>query len=513
VAPEIPHAEEEVECTRALFEAARQQADVHLEWMKEPEFEKGYRQARRAAFGQSIAKLRLLVLLAFGLFIPSFAMAQHSSTPNPPAAVPLKTERWNLYYQATSIGDTHNSFPAAYSGPLSLSNHVEHEVSLTTTLFFGLRLTKSTEFYFNPEIAGGRGFSGTDGIANAPNGEMPRITTATPKPYLARAYFQQDFAFGDATETVVSDVNQLAGSRPATRYTIYIGRFPLTDFFDNNRYSHDPRKQFMTWATMYNGAWDYPADTRGYTWGWVHEFHTPRWSLRYGSAAEPRVANAMPFDRRVFRDRGDMWEGEYNWTVLKHPGTARLLGFALHTDSGHYSAALRVAAQTGDTPDVAAVHKPGTLKYGAGLSIDQELTQDVGVFGRWGWNDGKTESFAFTAIDRLYEAGISVTGRRWHREADTVATAMAGSGISGVHRAYLAAGGLDFLIGDGRLDHYAPEYVWESYYNARVIPGVFIGIDAQRVANPAYNQDRGPVWIGSLRVHIEVGKDSFRRKP
>ncbi|HYL36923.1 MAG TPA: carbohydrate porin [Bryobacteraceae bacterium] len=436
-----------------------------------------------------------------------------AAIPDPTAGAPADPERWNLFYQATSIGDMHAGFPAAYSGPLSLANHVEHEVSLTTTLFFGLRLTNSTAFYFNPEIAGGRGFSGTDGIANAPNGEMPRITTATPKAYIARAYFQQDFGFGDATEAVKSNVNQLAGTRPATRYTIYIGRFSVTDFFDNNRYSHDPRSQFMTWGTMSNGAWDYPADTRGYTWGWVHEFHTPHWSVRYASAAEPRVANGLSFDRRLFRDRGDIWEGEYDWTVGPHPGAVRLLGFALHTDSGRYADALRVAAGTAATPDVAAAHIPGTTKYGTGLSIEQELTQDVGVFGRWGWNDGKTESFAFTSIDRLYEGGVSFTGRRWHRDADIAATALTGSGISGVHRAYLAAGGLDFLIGDGRLDHYGPEYVWETYYNARLRPGLFVTVDAQRVANPAYNQDRGPVWIGSLRVHIEFGKDAFSRKP
>jgi len=457
--------------------------------------------------------VRPFALLPFGLLLASFGAAQDSSSPDQSADPPVESERWNLFYQATSIGDMHDGFPAAYSGPQSLSNHVEHEVSLTTTLFFGLRLTKSTAFYFNPEIAGGRGFSGTDGIANAPNGEIPRITTATPKPYIARAYFQQDFGFGDATETVKSDVNQLGGFRPAMRYTIYFGRFTVTDFFDNNRYSHDPRSQFMTWGTMYNGAWDYPADTRGYTWGWVHEFHTPHWSVRYGSAAEPRVANGISFDRRLFRDRGDLWEGEYDWTVGQHAGAVRLLGFALHTDSGRYAEALRVARQTGATPDVAAVHKPGTTKYGTGLSFDQELTPEVGVFGRWGWNDGKTESFAFTAIDRLYEGGVSVNGRRWHRDADTVATALTGSGISGVHRAYLAAGGLDFLIGDGRLDHYGPEYVWETYYNARVRPGLFVAIDAQRVTNPAYNQDRGPVWIGSLRVHIEFGKDAFVRKP
>jgi high affinity Mn2+ porin len=451
---------------------------------------------------------RLLALTLSGLFLNALAAAQDPSavTPSEPP------ERWNLFFQATSIGDAHDSFPAAYSGPLSLSNHAEYDASLTTTLFLGFRLTNSTQFYVDPEIAGGRGFSGVNGIANSPNGELPRVASATPKPYIARAYFVQDFGFGKGQEMLTSDDNQLGGTRPMTRYTIYAGRFTVTDFFDNNRYSHDPRSQFMGWGIMYNGAWDYPADTRGYTWGWVHEFHTRSWSLRYGSSAEPRVANGLRFDRRILRDRGDMFEGEKDWSVREHPGAIRLLGSLLHTDSGSYAEALRVAAQTGQTPDVAAVHRPGTLKYGMGINLEQEIIKDVGVFARYGWNDGKSESFAFTAIDRLVQAGVSVNGGRWGRSGDTVATALTGSGISGVHREYLAQGGLDFLIGDGRLN-YGPEYAWESYYNAKVHSGMFVGLDAQRVVNPAYNQDRGPVWIGSIRVHIEFGKDAFARRP
>ena len=201
----------------------------------------------------------LLIFLGFNLW------AQNPQDPQ---------ETWNLYWQATSIGQYHPGFSSPYEGPLSLVSHPEAEVSLTSTFFLGWRPFRDTQFYFDPEIAGGRGFSGTNGIANFPNGEMPRVTVATPKPYIARLYVTQDFGFGDAREPQESDENQLAGSRPATRYSISVGRFSATDFFDDNRYSHDPRTQFMGWAIMYNGAWDYAADTRGYTWGWVHEFHT-----------------------------------------------------------------------------------------------------------------------------------------------------------------------------------------------------------------------------------------------
>jgi high affinity Mn2+ porin len=422
------------------------------------------------------------------------------------------TERWNISWQATSIGQAHDNFHSPYSGPLSLSGPAEAEASLTTTLFTGFRLAENTQLYFDPEIAGGKGFSNVDGLANASNGELPRVASATPKPYIARLFIQQDFGFGDEKETVESDTNQLGGSRPMTRYSIYAGRFTVTDFFDKNNYSNDPRTQFMGWGVMFNGAWDYPADTRGYTWGWVHEFHTRNWSVRYASAAEPKIANGEQFDRRLFRDRGDMFEGERRYSPRKHPGAARLLMFLLHTDSGSYGEALQLAAKTGTTPDINNTLQVGRLKYGFGLNMDQEIVKDVGVFGRLGWNDGKTESFAFTAIDRLATGGASFGGSRWGRPNDTVATELTVSGLSAVHADYLAHGGLDFLIGDGRL-RYGPETIWESYYSARLREGLTTSVDAQYAVNPAYNRDRGPVWIGSLRVHVEIGKKTFARQP
>ncbi|HEV3331186.1 MAG TPA: carbohydrate porin [Bryobacteraceae bacterium] len=417
-------------------------------------------------------------------------------------------ERWNLFYQATSIGDHHGTFPSPYAGPFSLQDYPERDVSLTTTLFLGLRLERNTQLYFDPEIAGGKGFSGVNGMANSPNGELPRVASATPKPYLARLYVSHDFGFGDEKELVESDPNQLAGARPMNRYTVTIGRFTVTDFFDNNRYTHDPRTQFIGWAIMYNGAWDYPADTRGYTWGWVHELHTKHWSFRYASAAMPRVANGLRFDRRLFRDRGDVIEGEYRYEVRKHPGAVRLLGYQNHADAGTYADSIQLAKQNGGVPDITATRRVGTLKYGTGLSFDQELTKDIGVFGRLGWSDGKTESFAFTAMDRLATGGVSITGQRWHRKDDTVATELTAAGLAAVHSQYLALGGHDFLIGDGAL-RYGPEYVWESYYSARLFPGFFVSFDLQHVNNPAYNRDRGPLWIESLRLHVELGKDTF----
>jgi hypothetical protein len=346
-------------------------------------------------------------------------------------------------------------------------------------------------------------------LANSSNGELPRVASATPKPYLARLYISHDFGFGNATEPVESDENQLAGRRPVNRYTIAAGRFTVTDFFDDNRYSHDPRTQFTGWGVMYNGAWDYPADVRGYTWGWLHELHLKDWSFRYASAAMPRVANGLRFDRRLFVNRGDVYEVEHRHTIRGHDGAVRVLSYQNRANAGSYAEAVRRAETTGARPDVTATRRNGTLKYGFGVNLEQDLTKDVGVFARLGWNDGKTESFAFTAIDRLATGGVSVGGRLWHRKFDTAATEFTASGISGVHALYLARG-YDFLIGDGRLQ-YAPESIWESYYSARLFPGFFATFDFQHAANPAYNQDRGPVRIYSLRLHMEFGKNTFSK--
>jgi high affinity Mn2+ porin len=463
----------------------------------------------------------VLILIPFGTAEAQQAVG--SLNPAAPASAPATaasnsasnaegaSERWNLFYQATSIGQYHGTFRSPYAGPNSLLDAPERDVSLTTTLFFGMRLDRNTQLYFDPEIAGGKGFSAVTGIANFPNGEMPRVSSAMPKPYIARLYVTHDFGFGSEKEAVASDENQLAGERPITRYTVVVGRFTVTDFFDNNRYTHDPRTQFMGWGIMYNGAWDYPADTRGYTWGWVHEFHARRWSLRYGSAGEPKVANGMRFDRRLFRDRSDMFEGELRYQPAGHAGAIRFLSFLNHSNSGTYAEALQLARQSDAVPDVTATRRIGTLKYGFGLTLEQEITKNVGIFARLGWNDGKTESFAFTAIDRLASGGVSVTGAKWRRPFDTVATALTVSRVSGVHAAYLAAGGQDFIIGDGAL-RYGPEYVSEAYYSARLIPGVFATIDLQHVVNPAFNRDRGPLWIPTFRLHVELNKDTFLRR-
>jgi high affinity Mn2+ porin len=465
--------------------------------------------ALRKLTTSDLSSVRLLILLV--ALLPSRLTPQQAD-PRPPSE-PSPFENWNLYYQATSIGDYHGTFNAPYTGPLSLQDYPERDVSITTTLFFDWRVEKNTQIIFNPEIAGGKGFSGVDGIANPPNGELPRVASAEPKPYIARLLLiGHDFGFGSETEHVESDINQLAGERPQARYSVYAGRFSVIDYFDNNAYTHDPREQFMVWAVMYNGAWDYPADTRGYTWGIVQEFNTRKWAFRYGIAAMPKVANGEQFDRRLFRDHGQMLEAERRWQIVKRDGAVRVLYYANRAQMGNYAEALKIAEETHTTPSVIATRSVGTLKYGTGVSFDQAITPDFGFFIRLGWNDGKTESFVFTAMDRLASGGVSLKGTRWHRRNDVLATSLTAGGLSGVHASYLAHGGLDFLIGDGQLN-YAPELRLGKLLQRAPFPrGFTAAVDFQHDANLAYNHDRGPVWIYSLRLHVEFGIKPFQAK-
>ncbi|HVV45675.1 MAG TPA: carbohydrate porin, partial [Bryobacteraceae bacterium] len=213
----------------------------------------------------------------------------------------------------------------------------------------------------------------------------------------------------------------------------------------------------------------------------------------------------LRFDRRLLRDRGDVFEGELRYAPRMHPGALRLLSYINHADAGNYGKALQLAAATHTTPDVTKTLRLGTLKYGFGINMEQEVAAKVGIFARLGWNDGRTEDFAFTAIDRLATGGLSVSGAAWKRPGDTAASEFTASGLSAVHALYLSRGGLDFIIGDGRLN-YMPEYIWESYYSARTWNGFFVTLDTQHIANPGYNHDRGPLWAYSLRLHLEYGK-------
>jgi high affinity Mn2+ porin len=411
-----------------------------------------------------------------------------------------ESENFTVHAQATYIAQKHDHFSSPYAGPNSLKRDEAEAESVTATLFTGVRLPwEGGALFFDPELSGGQGLSSVKGIADFPNGDIARVSTSTPEAYIARLYYQQVFGLGGEREKIASDQNQLAGSRDVSRITLSLGKFSATDFFDNNTYAHDPRNQFMNWGLVANGAWDYPADTRGYTYGGVIELNQPRWALRYGVFAEPTEANGPDLDWHLPEAVGQALELEKRWSIQNHPGVVRLLSFLNCADMGVYQKATENPGPNG--PDVTAT-RGYHVKYGFGLNAEQALTDNLGAFCRLGWNDGRAETWAYTEVDETASIGLSLKGALWKRPDDVLGLAGIISGLSSEHREYLEAGGLGFEIGDGRLA-YSPEEVIEVYYDWKVVDHVFVTPDFQFVNNPAYNSDRGPVAIWGLRVHAE----------
>jgi high affinity Mn2+ porin len=376
-------------------------------------------------------------------------------------------------------------------------------VSVTSTLFLGMRLIPGTEVYLDPELSGGRGISGATGVAGQMNGEIYRVGDAAPVVSTARLYVQQIFGFGSETEKIDDGPNQVAGTAKTHRLTVVAGKFSLVDFFDANAYSHDPRSQFLNWTLMSPGAWDYPADTRGYTWGAMTEWHEPEWAVRGAVVAEPKQANQLDLDRRVGRANGSTLEGERQLHFIDgRKGTARLLVYANQADMGNYDQAIANAPLTGGTPNVVSTRKYGRTKYGFSFNSDQELTDSLGGFTRASWNDGRNESWAFTEVDASEALGFEWKPAVWGRAQDRWGVAEVSNQLSGPHRRYLADGGLGFLLGDGAL-HHGPEMITETYYRIQINEHLFVSPDYQFVVNPGYNRSRGPVQVWALRVHAE----------
>lgn len=412
----------------------------------------------------------------------------------------LSKKRFNLHFQQTVITQTKPAFSALYSGDNSLLTAHETASSLTTTLFGGARLWKGAEAYFNPEMSGGKGFSQTLGLAGFTNGETFRVGSPEPAIYIARAYLTQTFGWGKETDTLADDQNQLAGFRKKRYFSVTAGKFGLSDFFDNNAFSHDARSQFMNWSLMANGAWDYPANTRGYVIGAVFELGQPDWSLRLATTMVTNSANGAIWDGKIGKAHAFTLEYEKRYRIGGEKGTIRILGFNNSAMMGNYRLAI---AQNPLVPDVTETRAYGRDKYGFGINLEQSINSNLGIFAKTSYNDGKTETWAFTEIDRSLSFGAVLNGKSWRQKDAEVGLAFVGNGISKDHRDYLAAGGYGFIIGDGKLN-YAPEVIAELYYKVNVYQKkFFLSPDYQFILNPAYNKDRGPVHAFALRAHIE----------
>ena len=416
--------------------------------------------------------------------------------------------RWWLSGQANIIFQGHLPFHALYRGPNSLQNAAEYKTSLVGTLYAAIRPTHSirynTDLILDVESTGGRGLSQALGLAGFTNLDVVRNPTLSTKPYLARYGFHQVIGLTEKTSGQEPGPFGLAPSVPLRRIEFRAGKMTLPDFFDVNGPGSDSHLQFMNWTVDNNGAWDYAADTRGYTVGGMAEYDDRAWSLRYGFFAMPTVANGIDMDWAYSRSHGQNGEFEMRHSFVKErKGVTRLLFYANRAHMGDYREAVAAYLNGTDaTPEITKHEHVSALKYGFGYNTEQEVTENLRVFGRFGWNEGQHESFAYTEVDQTVLAGGDYAGTRWHRPVDKVGLAVVSNAIKRDHQNYLHYGGLGFLLGDGNLT-YGRETIVESYYNWHAWRGLFYAVDVQHVANPGYNRDRGPAWVGSIRAHVD----------
>lgn len=410
-------------------------------------------------------------------------------------------EDWNAKLQSTYIWQKHPTFNAAYSGVNSMAPISEKGYTWTGTAFLGWRAWNGGEIYFNPEAAQGKALSHLHGLGALTNGENQKDGGANLLLYRARLFLRQTWGMGGGTEKVESAPNTLAGVVDKNRLVLTAGNVALTDIFDNNAYSHDPRTQFQNWTIMINGAFDYAADARGYTWGVALEYYWDEWAFRTGRFEQPIESNGLALDSQIMHHYGDQIELEHSHELAGCPGKLRILAFHNKARMGGFQDALNFWRANGGLPDVANVRKERD-KYGYGVNLEQAITDGLGLFARAGWNDGESETYAFTEAEKSVSAGVVAKGFAWRHPNDTVGLGFVQNGLSAAHQAYLAAGGLGAFIGDGNI-RYKPEIVLEAYYNANIAKNIWLAFDYQHAANPAYNASRGPIDFYGIRLHLE----------
>ena len=407
-------------------------------------------------------------------------------------------QKWNFHLQSTVSGQGYPAFPAQYSGANSLTPGAQIKDTVSGDFMGGVRLWQGAKVFGDIVVWQGYGLSNTLGMAGFPNGEAFRIGKTPPDAYLCRAYLRQTIGLGGEKEATEDAPDDLRGSRDMRRLTFTIGHLSAKDLFDGNAYANDPRTQFMNWSLYANDAWDYPANTLGFTNGAAAEMNTRNWSERLGIFMVSKFANGLRMDWNLSHAWSSVAEVERRYSHHGHPGSTRLLVYDARAHMGNYQDTL-------DNPNLdefiyfTAAYR---YKYGFGLNMDQELRSDLGAFLRLGWSDGKNQTYEFTDVDRTGTAGISLRGSRWRRTNDTVGLAIVVNGITTAHQEYLAAGGLGITIGDGALD-YRSERVLESYYNWQIAKHYHLTLDYQFAQNPGYNHVRGPVDLVALRFHTE----------
>jgi hypothetical protein len=421
--------------------------------------------------------------------------------------------RYLISGQANIIFQAHGPFHSPYEGSNSLLSRGEYKPSLVGTFFLGLQLHHNlrynTDAIFDLESTGGRGISEALGLAGFTNLDVVRNPNLGSVPYIARVQLHQTIGFTDRLVPVTRTPFSLATEAPERRLELRFGKIGVPDFFDLNSIGTDSHLQFLNWTVDNNGAWDYAADTRGYTYAAVAEYDDKDWSARYALALMPTVANGIDLDWNLRRASGQNWEFELRKPLLggllpaDRKGVVRVLSYVNHAHMGLYRDANKAfLAGEGTRPVIQNVETFGAVKYGFGLNAEQELTSNLRAFTRIGWNEGQHESFAYTEDDQTVEFGGDYSGRAWSRPYDKLGMTFVSNAIKKDHQDYLKLGGLGFLLGDGKLN-YAREDILEGYYNLHTWRGIYYALDLQYIDHPGYNKDRGPVLVESVRMHVD----------
>ncbi len=420
------------------------------------------------------------IAMALCAVVPAIAEAKHDGN-----GIRLK-----FHFQQTLIDQANNNFRSPYAGKNSFLSKEPPAMSLLSNFKFNLSLPDQFSVYFNPDLAGGKALSNTLGLAAFPNGDIYRVAAPTPVFSSGEIYLKKTFSLSGTPY-----------STNGTRLSIIAGKFCLADFFDRNEYSNDPNTQFMNWALMNNGAWDYAADTRGYIPGFVAEYLSPIFTLRFAATMQTSSANGPRFDPNIAKAHSFNLQGGYAYSLEGLPGKVRLL---LYYNTGHFG---NYAQATNDPQyhhNIALTRQYGRTKVGFGVNIQQSLCRNAGLFARIGWNDGQNESWSYTEIDRTVSVGILTKPHLFGRRHDTFGIGAAVDGISKAHRDYLASGGYGFIIGDGKLPQYGPEELLETFYKFQFNKMLALSADYQYIVNPAYNPQRGPVNVFGLRAHVSL---------
>ena len=469
-------------------------------------------------------RIRVLLFFFWAVSLPVCPLlAQQSNAPLPSSPAPAtldaadpastdsteslfphsKNTRFWLSGQANFVFQTHPDFPALYSGTHSLGPGYEKATSRVMTLYTGVRVNNSTEFLVDIEEAGGAALSQGFGLAGDADLDIVRNPLLSKAPYLGRGMIHHVFALSDDKVENERSWFSLFDELPRRRLEIRFGKFSMPDFFDVNSVGSDTHFQFLNWTTDNNGAWDYAADTRGYTVGFTADYEDRNWGFRFGEGLMPKVANGIDLVWKFWQAHAENFEYELRHGIIpKKSGVVRILAYTNYANMGIYRDQVAKARAAGTTPDITDHPWHITRKYGFGLNLEQNLSHHLTAFARFGWDNGKTESFAYTEVDQTFVEGLGANGSWWHRKQDRAGIAFVSNAIKKDHQDYLADGGLGFLLGDGRL-HYGRENILETYYTLHVWRGIYVAPGLQHIDNPGYNRDRGPVVLPTFRLHAE----------